>query len=145
MQVVSGPDGGSFLWFNIADLSDHCSVISLQMLEAGLCYWPSFTGMEHCAPHTRAVHTATCLEREVGGRENWFQLLETSSSRFSQVLWLKAHNHRLLRACLLGSKRKLPPPVCQARFGLHSVVCRLRGVLFPGTMYTCNQGPLSSA
>ena len=30
----------------IADLSDHCSVISLQMLEAGLCYWPSFTGME---------------------------------------------------------------------------------------------------
>ena len=32
---------------NIADLSDHCSVISLQTLEAGLCYWPSFTGMEH--------------------------------------------------------------------------------------------------
>ena len=32
---LSGPDGGSVLWFNIADLSDHCSVISLQMLEAG--------------------------------------------------------------------------------------------------------------
>ena len=32
--------------------------------------------MEHCAPHTRAVHTATCLERKVAGRENWFQLLE---------------------------------------------------------------------
>ena len=42
-----GPDGGSVLWFNIANLSDHCSVISLQTLEAGLCYWPSFTGMEH--------------------------------------------------------------------------------------------------
>ena len=26
--------------------------------------------MEHCAPHTRAVHTATCLERKVAGREN---------------------------------------------------------------------------
>ena len=61
------------------------------------------------------------------------------------VLWLKAHNHRLLRACLIGSKRKLPPPVCQAQFGLLSVVCRLRGMLFPGTVYTCNQGPLSSA
>ena len=61
------------------------------------------------------------------------------------VLWLKAHNHRLLRACLLGSKRKLPPPVCQAQLGLLSVVCRLRDVLFPCTMYTCNQGPLSSA
>ena len=50
----------------------HCSVISLQTLEAGLC----FTGMEHCTPHTQAVHTATCLERKVAGRENWFQLLE---------------------------------------------------------------------
>ena len=41
----------------------------------------------------------------------------TSSMWFSHVLWLKAHNHPLLRACLLGSKRKLPPPVCQARLG----------------------------
>ena len=49
------------------------------------------------------------------------------------MLWLKAHNHRLRRACLLGSKRKLPPPVCQARLGLLSVVCHLRGVLFPCT------------
>ena len=40
-------------------------VISLQTLEAGLCYLPSFTGMELCAPHTRAVHLATCLERKV--------------------------------------------------------------------------------
>ena len=98
------------------------AVISLQMLEAGLCYWPSFTGMEHCAPHTRAVHMATCLERKVAGRENWFQLLELLPGGF--------HNHRLLRACLLGSKRKQPPLVCQARLGLLSVVCRLRGVLF---------------
>ena len=64
------------------------------------------TGMEHCAPHTRAVHTATCLERKVAGRENWFQLLLTSSRRFTNVLWLKAHNHRLLRACLLGTKNE---------------------------------------
>ena len=35
------------------------------------CQWPSLTGMEHCTPHTRAEHVATCLEREVAGRENW--------------------------------------------------------------------------
>ena len=33
-------------------------------------------------------------------------------------------------------------PVCQTRLKLLSVVCPLRGVLFPGTVYTCNQGPL---
>ena len=80
-----------------------------------------------------------------GGKRELVSAPWTSSRRFSHVLWLKAHNHRLLRACLLGSKRKLPPPVCQARLGLLSVVCRLRGVLFPCTVYTCNQGPLSSA
>ena len=36
-KELSGPDGDSVLWFNIADLSDHCSVILLQTLEAGLC------------------------------------------------------------------------------------------------------------
>ena len=57
-------------------------VISLQMLGAGLSYWPSLTGMEHCVSHTRAVHTATCLERKVAGRENWFQLLELLPDSF---------------------------------------------------------------
>ena len=32
--------------------------------------------------HTRAVHTAMCLERKVAGRENWFQLLELLSGGF---------------------------------------------------------------
>ena len=39
----------------------------------------------------------------------------TSSRQFSHVLWLKVHSHLLLRACLLGSKRKLPPQACQVR------------------------------
>ena len=68
---------------------------------------------------------------------NFFQVV------FTRVV-VESSQPRLLRACLLGSKRKLPPPVCQALLGLFSVVCRLRGVLFPGTVYTCNQGPLSS-
>ena len=60
-----GSGGDNVLWPDIADLSDHCPVIPLQMLEVWFCQWPSLTGMEHCTPHTRAVHTATCLEREV--------------------------------------------------------------------------------
>ena len=35
-EPCSGPDVGNVL-FNIADLSDHCSVISLQTLEARFC------------------------------------------------------------------------------------------------------------
>ena len=79
--------------------------------------------MEHCTPHTRAVHTATCLERKVVGSSQP-PAAESMSPR---------------------SKGKLPPPAYQARLGLLSVVCRLRGMLFPGTVCTCNQGPLSNA
>ena len=61
------------------------------------------------------------------------------------MLWLKVHSHLLLRACLLGSKRKLPPQACQVRTGLPSVVCHPRGVQFPGTVYICSQGLFSSA
>ena len=39
------------------------------------------------------------------------------------MLWLKVHSHLLLKAWLLGSKRKLPPPACQVRLGPPSVVC----------------------
>ena len=60
-----GPGGDNVLRPDIADLSDHCPVISLQTLEVRLCQRPSLAGMEHCAPHTRALHTATCFEREV--------------------------------------------------------------------------------
>ena len=60
------------------------------------------------------------------------------------MLWLKVHSHQLLRACLLGSKRKLPPPACQVWLRLPSVVCHPSGMQFPGTVYPCNQGPLSS-
>ena len=46
-----------------------CLIISLQMLEVWLCQWPSLAGMEHCAPHTRAVYTALCFDRSL----NFFQ------------------------------------------------------------------------
>ena len=59
------------------------------------------------------------------------------------MLWLKSHSRRLLRACLLGSERKLPLPACQVQLGLPYVVCCPRGVQFPGTVYICNQCPLS--
>ena len=47
-------------------------------------------------------------EERTGNRSmNFFQAV-------FQVLWLKVHSHLLLRACLLGSKRKLPPQACQS-------------------------------
>ena len=70
-KQLTGSGGDNVLRLDIADLSDHCPVISLQTLEVWLYQWLSLTGMEHCAPHTRAVHVATCLEREVARRENW--------------------------------------------------------------------------
>ena len=36
--------------------------------------------MEHCALHTRAVHAAMCLEREVAGRKRWWEERTGSSS-----------------------------------------------------------------
>ena len=64
-KKLIGPGGDNALRPDIADLSDHCPVISLQTLEVWLCQWPSLAGTEHCPPHTRAVHMATCFEREV--------------------------------------------------------------------------------
>ena len=64
-KLLIGPGGDNILRPNIADLSDHCPVIPLQTLEVWFCQWPSLTGMAHCAPHKRAVHTTMCLEREV--------------------------------------------------------------------------------
>ena len=78
--------GDNVLLLDVADLSDHCPVISLQMLEVWLCQWPSLTSMEHCAPHTRIVHVATCLEREVAGREN---RTGSSSLNFFQAVFTR--------------------------------------------------------
>ena len=68
-----------------------------------------------------------------------------SSLNFFQAVFTRVvveSSQPLLRACLSCSKRKLPPPACQTQLELPSVVCRLRGVQFPGSVYTCNQGPL---
>ena len=56
------------MWLDTADLSDHGPVIALQVR---LSQWPSFTGMEHGAPQTRAVYMATGLVKEVVGCKNW--------------------------------------------------------------------------
>ena len=51
-----------------ADLSDHGPFIGLQVR---LGQWSGFTGMEHGAPHTRAVYMGNGFVREVAGCENW--------------------------------------------------------------------------
>ena len=61
----------SFGLNDTADLSDHSPIIALQALQVRLGQWPSFNGMEHGAPHARAVYMATGLVREVAGCENW--------------------------------------------------------------------------
>ena len=71
VHVAHWTAGDIVLSYDIADLSDHCPVIPLQTLEVWLCQLSSLTGMEHCALHTRDIHVAMCLERGVGGRENW--------------------------------------------------------------------------
>ena len=58
-------------WSDIADLSNHCTVFTLQALKISLGQQPSVTGMVHQAPHARAVHMATGLVIEVMGCENW--------------------------------------------------------------------------
>ena len=85
------------------------------------------------APHTQELYTRPRVLKE-----RWQEERTGSSS-------LKVHSHQLLRACFLGSRRKLSPPVCQVRLGLPSVVCHPRGMQFLGTVYICNQDPLSSA
>ena len=96
-----------------------------------------------CSAHKNCTRSHVSWKR--GGRKR--ELVAApwiSSRRFSHMLWLKVHSHQLLKACLLGSKRKLPPPACQARLGLPSAVCHPRVVQFPGTVYICDQGPLSN-
>ena len=95
-----------------------------------------------------ALRTQELYTRQRVLKERWRELVAApwnSSRQSSHVLWLKIYSHRLLRACLLGSKIKLPPPSCQVLLGLPSVVCRSRGMLFPCTLYICNQVYLTSA
>ena len=96
-----------------------------------------------CSAHKSCTHGHVFWKRGGMKRElvadSW-----TSSRRFSHLLWLRVHSHLLLIACLLGSKRKLPPQAHQVRPGLPSVVYHLRGVQFPGIVYIYSQGPFSS-
>ena len=81
------------------------------------------------ALRTHVLYTRPCVLKERWQEERTgFSSLSFFKAVFTRVV-VDSSQHRLLRACLLGSKRKLPPPACQARLGLLSVVCRLRGVL----------------
>ena len=72
------------LRLDIADLSDHCPVVSLQMLEVWLCQWPSLTGRKHCV-HTHELYTRPRVLKERWQEErtgssslNFFQAFITS-------------------------------------------------------------------
>ena len=57
-----------------------------------------------------------------GGKRELLTAPLTSSRLFSHMSWLIVYSQLLLRACLLGSKRKLSPPACQVWLGLWSAV-----------------------
>ena len=97
-----------------------------------------------------ALHTQELYTWPLVLKERWRE--ERTGSRslnFFQAVFIsvvvESSQPPATEACLLGSKRKLPPPACQVRPGLPPVVCRPKGMQFPGTMYICSQGPLSSA
>ena len=101
------------------------------------------------ALHTQELFMGSRVLKERWREERTKELVAapwTSSRRFSHLLWLKVHSHRLLRTCLLGSKRKLPSPACQiwwTSFPLWSAFQGACSLLAPCTI--CNQGPLSRA
>ena len=124
----------------IIALSFRCSCWRFDFINGTKSHWH---GTLHSAQKSCTRGHMSCKR---GGRKResvaapW-----TSSRRFSRMLWLKVHSHQLLTALLLGSKRRLPSPVCQVQLGLPFVVCYPSGMQFPGTVYFCNQGSLSSA
>ena len=83
------------------------------------------------AHRTQELYTRPrVLKKEVAGREN---LYHSCCGR-------KLNNHRLRRACLLGSKKKVTSSSLSGP--TWTSFC---GLQFPGTVYTYNQGLLSSA
>ena len=98
---------------------------------------PSFIGIqEHNAPHARAVHMATDLEREVAGCENWQQLSElhkfiasTTNSNSSKLLWLS----------LLCARIKIHPKMKALEWSQHFSHNKSMGI------FSDAQGQLNSA
>ena len=114
------------------------------MSMAVLLAWSIALYTQHLYTWPRVLKERGVEERTGSNSLNFFQVIFTCCGlKFTAVLWFKVHSRRLLRACLLGSKRKLPLPACQVQLGLPYVVCCPRGVQFPGTVYICNQCPLS--
>ena len=89
-KLLIGPDSDIVLWLDIADLSDHCPIIPLQTLEVWLCQWPSLTGMEHCAPDTRAV---TFFRGDWSWNIFYGHSLPSSDSRRSVVSFWRKNVH----------------------------------------------------
>ena len=141
---LTGPGGDNVLWPDIADLSDHCPVKYCRRWRFG------FVNGQVSLAWSIALRTQELYTGPRVLKERWREVRTGSRSlNFFQAVFtcvvVKVHSHLLLRACLLGNKRKLPPQACQVQPGLPSVICHPMGVQFPGTLYICSQGLLSSA
>ena len=111
-KQLTGPGGDSVLGLDIADLiialSFHCTRwrFALPMAKS---HWNG--ALRSANMHKSCTHGHVSWKR--WREEKLVAAPWTSSRQFSHMLWLKVHSRQLLRACLLGSKRKLPPSACQ--------------------------------
>ena len=131
---------------DIADLSDHFPIISLQTLEiwfvngqVSLAWSIVLRTQElYTRPRPCILIERRMDERTGSSSLNCFQVVCTR-------VVVESSQPPAAQSMSPSSKSKLPPPACQVRLRLPFVVCRPRDVLCPGTVYICNQGPLSSA
>ena len=100
--------------------------------------------MEQCAPHTRAVPAATCLEREVGEERTGSSFLNFFQAVFTHVV---AESSQPPAAESMSPRQQKEATTSSLSGLTWTSFCGLpqRGVQFPGTVYICNQGPLSSS
>ena len=81
-KLLIGPGGDNVLWPDIADLSDHCPVISLQTLEVRLCQWPSLAWSimlrtQELYTRPRVLKERWCEEKTGSRSLNFFQAVFT--------------------------------------------------------------------
>ena len=115
------------LTLHLSDASDHYSVISLQTLRLGIVHGQVSLAWS-IALRTLELYTRPRVLKERLPEE---RTGISSLNFFQAVLWSKVHNHQLLRACLPSSKRKLPPPACQAQLELPSCGLPSKGCAVP--------------
>ena len=86
--------------------------------------------------------TPSHMSWKVAGRQNWYQLLELLPGSFHTYIVVQSSQQPATEHVSQVAKGSYMYHLQLVRADLNFP---LRGVQFPGIVYTCNQGPLSSA